>query len=1185
MLLIRLICVISVVFVSLKSIGEETETKDPFTRFKDIPEDLLMPKHAEIKIDEYGNYTVNGLPRHLFGVFMSYNNMEINIVPTAGYPPCLKWLYEDVLTYEYAQRLGFDSITVLGFPSWQKKIDANINMKLDTPGNRAMAKRMLENGLPLKVDYTAATWAHGSLPGNESLRSRFPEDAFNINWKGENNNHWVPYNIFHPAARELYRIIWESGIEELSSLSNNQILSFELFNEPAYNEPSEYNKRLFAAYLKEKFGNVGGMNRVFRHKFADFAEAASLEKLGVCAPLAVAWGRFQEKGFADLNRFGREVIRKKLPEARSCCQLLGGNYYRVLPNSNVNIFEINRYMDAVATPTSGGLTLKTRFESAPEWTLDAPANLSAIGEGILMRHLLRAIADGKPIHNPEAYSGNTFDENHNILWIDMLRGSGATYFFSWCRRTPEWIPARSEEGGRKHAERFSYVMTNPYAKSPEALAGIAAAKKEIFRFREFFTSRQRFASVPREVALMLSYPTERYGVPTGYVKKNEITAYAAALEFSHYPMDAFFEEQLQEERASRYKAVIAVGVRNTYPGSLKKLEDYVENGGILICARDLMPLDEYGNPVLSELFSGITWNDASQPVFKEIIMKGLKRPESLLGRIMGRNDREMSGDSSWDVLGMLGGSPAILRRRLGKGYVYLIAPMMQDYCIAAVLGAILEEHNIFPALDMRRVPQGDLAPNIEVHLSRKNNLELAFLLNLDSYPKLIEVKLPEGMALAADLLNNRILPLKNGKAMFVLPANHRFVLGFGEKTAMEQRFGLLEPCSEAEVNNNFEALMLKHQEVMKAKRMAGFSFDLDASAVVPLDLRNFANRGFVDDRPGDGTGGWTDQGRESSLHGVPWGLHSFAGVPCDLIRFDENHNKTCIVLASTSIKGELPSEVTGIPVNMMIQKIYFFHTAAWNRKKGDLVMSYRVNYADGSIQIIPVRDRIEIGNWWNVKDHSTEAEVAWHNSDNRGFYVMEWKNPDTSKEVSSIDVLSASGAVVPVVIGISVEQFMPGNGIYRFQPFRLHGWGGCKVEKYGDNSFIVKVDNNTKDWSGMRVNTEEQLILNPGILKTGVLKFTLTGGCDQFGNHHDGLSQNIKLQLLSRALEKTNSIILQRGKGERQVSIPLREFFANNKKHVKDISLVMFQFISAAQAGFEVKNLRIEYAEAENVKN
>jgi hypothetical protein len=1177
MLLIRLICVISVVFVSLKSIGEETETKDPFPRFNDISKDLLMPKHAEIKIDEYGNYTVNGQPRHLSGVFMAYNNMEINIVPTAGYAPCLKWIYEDVLTYEYAQRLGFDSITVLGFPSWQKKIDAGIRMKLDTPGNRAMARRMLENGLPLKVDYTAATWAHGGLPGNESLRARFPEEAFNINWKGENNNHWVPYNIFHPAARELYRMIWESGIEELSVLSKNPILSFELFNEPAYNEPSDYNKRLFAAYLKNRFGHVNDMNRVFRHKFADFAEAASLKKLGVCAPLAVAWGRFQEEGFADLNRFGREVIRKKLPGARSCCQLLGGNYYRVLPNSNVNIFEINRHMDVIATPTSGGLALNTRFESAPERTLDAPANLPAIGEGILMRHLLRAMADGKPIHNPEAYSGNTFDENHNILWIDMLRGSGATYFFSWCRRTPEWIPARSEEGGRKHAERFSYVMTNPYAKSPEALAGIAAAKKEIFRFREFFTSRERFASVPREVALMLSYPTERYGVPTGYVKKNEITAYAAALEFSHYPVDAFFEEQLQEGRASKYKAVVAAGVRNTYPGSMEKLEEYVKNGGILICARESMPFDEYGNPVSSELFSGIRWEDANQPVFKEITMKGLKRPESLPGRIMGRNDREVSGDSSWDVLGALGERPAILRRRLGKGYVYLIAPMMQDYCIAAVLGAILEEHSIRPALDLRLVPQGDLAPNIEVHLSRKNDLELAFLLNLDSYPKLVEVKLPDGMKFAADLLNNRILPLRNGKAMFVLPSNHRFMLGFGEKAAIEQRFGLLKPYSEAEVRNNFEALILKHQEILKAKRMAEFSFDLDSSAVIALDLRNFANRGFVDDRPGDGVGGWTDQGRESSLHGVPWGLHTFAGVPCDLIRFDENHNKTCIVLASTSMKGELPGEVKGIPVNMMAQKIYFFHAAAWNQKKGALVMNYRINYADGGIRDIPVHDRIEIGNWWNVRDHSTDARVAWHNSDNRGFYVMEWKNPEASREVSSIDLLSASGATVPIVIGISVEKFVPNTSTYRFQPFSLHGWEGCKIEKCGDNSFIVRVDSNTKDWSGMRVNAEAPLILTTKILETGVLKFTLRGGNDQFGNRHDGLSQNIKLQLISKTLKKTNPFILQRGKGERQVSIPLRELFSNKENDVKDISLVMFQFISAAQAGFEVENLRIEY--------
>ena len=211
------------------------------------------------------------------------------------------------------------------------------------------------------------------------------------------------------------------------------------------------------------------------------------------------------------------------------------------------------------------------------------------------------------------------------------------------------------------------------------------AKEEIFRFAEFFVPRER--NIPREVALLISFPSERYGVATGRVAKNDIATFASALEFSHYPIDVILEEQLPENRASRYRMILAAGVSNTYPATVGKLREFVEAGGILLLTREFMQEDEYGNPnrAWGDLFS-LEYRDAPEALPREIELD-IPQAKLLPGRIVGRNVREILAAPGWEKLAASGPHPVLLRRPLGKGFLYLLTATMQDYAAAAIVGA------------------------------------------------------------------------------------------------------------------------------------------------------------------------------------------------------------------------------------------------------------------------------------------------------------------------------------------------------------------------------------------------------------------------------------------------------------------------------------------------------------------
>jgi hypothetical protein len=194
------------------------------------------------------------------------------------------------------------------------------------------------------------------------------------------------------------------------------------------------------------------------------------------------------------------------------------------------------------------------------------------------------------------------------------------------------------------------------------------------------------------------------------------------------------------------------------------------------------------------------------------------------------------------------------------------------------------------------------------------------------------------------------------------------------------------------------------------------------------DLAGLANMGFRDETAGDRQGGWTDQGT-NDLRNFPVGTQYFDGIPFKILNSDDNKGTSCLVLKGKS-RPYFPKKIDGIPINASPRWIYFLHALAWDAPIGTTVAKYRVNYMDGTTREIPVRMGVEANGWWGLPAKPLKnAKVAWHGPNSKYptvtnvVYLMKWKNPvGLIPAIRNIDVISLETAVVPIVLGITIEK-------------------------------------------------------------------------------------------------------------------------------------------------------------------
>ncbi len=163
----------------------------------------------------------------------------------------------------------------------------------------------------------------------------------------------------------------------------------------------------------------------------------------------------------------------------------------------------------------------------------------------------------------------------------------------------------------------------------------------------------------------------------------------------------------------------------------------------------------------------------------------------------------------------------------------------------------------------------------------------------------------------------------------------------------------------------------------------------------------------------------------NDLAAVPHHVSSFAGVPFKV--------RGLIQLSSAISKEkttiDYPSEVLGIPVRAAGAYVHFLQCSSWHAERGTVVGEYRVHYADGQADTIPIVYGHSVIDWWFMDgdDLPTDAAVAWRgdNASTMGLgHVVQlhrftWANPRPTVVIDSIDFVSLQQESAPFLMAVT----------------------------------------------------------------------------------------------------------------------------------------------------------------------
>ncbi len=192
-----------------------------------------------------------------------------------------------------------------------------------------------------------------------------------------------------------------------------------------------------------------------------------------------------------------------------------------------------------------------------------------------------------------------------------------------------------------------------------------------------------------------------------------------------------------------------------------------------------------------------------------------------------------------------------------------------------------------------------------------------------------------------------------------------------------------------------------------------------------LNLSAAANRGFVDEVAGDGEGGWSDQGPDSSLYKFVPGDAVFGGVPFRTIDPGKNNGRSVLVFEGTNDRNGLREAV--IPVASEAATpwlaLYLLHTGCWVRGKDKDVGTIEVQYAEGEPVVFRVASNHELNNWWNPNDceNGFVAYQEEHGHAVVGLYLSRFPLPARRGPIRRV-VLRTAGQATWIVVGATLLE-------------------------------------------------------------------------------------------------------------------------------------------------------------------
>ncbi|MFL6354528.1 MAG: beta-galactosidase [Bryobacteraceae bacterium] len=524
-----------------------------------------------------------------------------------------------------------------------------------------------------------------------------------------------------------------------------------------------YTKRMWADWLRHKYGNVSAANQIWGTRYKDFTSVDMLRRMGVGVNRAIwfDWSSFNLYRFLEQIRWTHDQIRRWKPDEPLT---VGSPYYAFNPAFWTGVDE-----EELADSEITSVVLEENY------ALDT-----------LMPEYLHALAGPKPVADFE-YHGVI----HQIL-PSFLHGDAAISMW-WWNDNKHWTP---NEPINEWTTSFPQSYTIP-------LSDLAKAMRDALDIRRLGREIAVLGSAPRPIALLYSKTSMLQQTPeqsretntTPYLSEMR-RVYNASQSIGLY-IGMTTEKKILAGDLQARRILVLPSVEYLPDNVTNKILRWVEGGGTLVVSPDSLVGDEYARPSqAAQLLSlrirrpepsafGETFitdynirdlprmpllND-SRGLFiaggfgLEAVARGSSRPSSP-SQIIECNPSNV-------IAHFENGAAALVRLHRGRGVVYWLAAVLFPESWGRFLSFVAENSALKPDLLVRR-EAGGAVPEVEYRVAPFEGGRLAYFYNSSDHD--LKITLQPQFAFHS-ILDRRTETALSGSGL-LLPARETAIVQF-----------------------------------------------------------------------------------------------------------------------------------------------------------------------------------------------------------------------------------------------------------------------------------------------------------------------------------------------------------------------------------------------------------------------
>lgn len=543
----------------------------------------------------------------------------------------------------------------------------------------------------------------------------------------------------------------------------------------------------FSTYLKKKYGNISNLNFTWGTKYASFSEALPPKwKKGdkkITPDNRAAWYDwllFSTNANTKFYQKLRTIIKDKLKHLKVPINVVDCGQLMFPSSSGVACYD----WDAMAKIND--MTITEGFPRSP-WTIQP----FAIDPAITFQNDLQ-VSSQRPdqtVINMEHHcatpvSGRYATGNYYAcaLLREMLHGASAVGLWSGFHRGDIYR-------GKPVKGYFASIYQR--AIKGKGLRGIYKYYKAILDCRRLAKEIVRFRSAPADTALLYSYTTNRQ-LPPYQIRDNGWSEHEKSFRRFYKAMNPLgdrihilTDQQIADGKCGKFKLIIVPSVSHLSIPLVKKLGEYVRNGGTLVLAPGSLMYDEHHKyiPYRRKLFglelTGWQISGGRRIPFAELSAK----PDAI--ETIAKNYRAKSSKDK--VISVPGGGlskqvklftesglmeifkskdsttllvneqnlPVLGKVKYGKGSVYYITIPLEYASYLRILEKIRKDVGIKNVVRIENA-QGEIPSGIEMRCVKSGNSLLLYVINLRESPiKDLRIKTDGNYSTFFELIRNK----------------------------------------------------------------------------------------------------------------------------------------------------------------------------------------------------------------------------------------------------------------------------------------------------------------------------------------------------------------------------------------------------------------------------------------------